>query len=424
MRKIWLVIKREYLTRVRSKGFILSTVGLPLFSVGIFAVTLGLATRSTDRTLRISLMDNLGGLAPQIVAGMEGKLPNGLPRYGIVRVWDRPASEERARQELNDQVRAGRLDGFLEIPRDILAGQAAVFHTRNPGDFQTTESLSRAVNHAVVERRLSDRGIHVDNLSEVVRGVGISTVKVTPTGEAEEKGQTFIVGLSVAMILYITLAVYGITTMRSVMEEKTTRIVEILASSAKPFHLLMGKILGVAAVGTTQYLIWAVCGTLLAGYGASLAAAIVPGASLPKLPLPASLLIYAVLFFLVSYFLYASMYAALGAMVSSDQELQQVQMPVTLMLVVSFILYPAVMRDPNSATSVTLSLIPFFAPILMVLRIAIETPPFWQIALSLVISVLTTVGIVQVSAKIYRVGILMYGKRPSLVELLRWLRYT
>lgn len=424
MRKIWLVFKREYVTRVRSKGFILSTVGLPLFAIGVLGVSVGLATRRTDHTLRISILENLGGLGPQIAAELEGKLPNGKPQYEIVRIWDRPSSEEQARQQLNDQIRAGSLDGFLEVPKDILEGKAAAFHTRNPGDFQTTAVLSHAVDNAVVERRLTERGVHLDNVSKLMRGVGISMVKVTKTGEAEEKGQTFIVGLAVAMILYITLVAYGVATMRSVMEEKTTRIVEILAYSVKPFHLLSGKILGVAAVGLTQYLVWGVSGTLLTAYGASMASAMVPGASLPSLHLPAWLLVYAVLFFLVSYLLYASIYAALGAMVSSDQEMQQVQMPVTLILVVSFIIYPVIMRDPSSGTSVILSMIPFFAPVLMVLRIALQTPPFWQISLSLVISVLTTVGILQVSAKIYRVGILMYGKRPSVVELLRWLRYT
>jgi ABC-2 type transport system permease protein len=402
----------------------LGTIGLPLFAVGVLAVSVGLMTRHTDHTLRISFLDNLGGLGPQIAAGLEGKLPNGKPQYEIVRVWNLPPSEEQARQQLNEEIRAGRLDGFLEVPKDILEGKTAAFHTSTPGDFQTTEVLSRAVDNAVVERHLSDRGIHLDNVSKLVRGVGISMVKVTQTGESEEKGQTFAVGIGVVMILYITLVVYGVATMRSVVEEKTTRIVEILASSVKPFYLLSGKILGVAAVGTTQYLVWGLSGTLLTVYGASMASALAPGASMPNLHLPTSLLVYALLFFLVSYLLYASLYAALGAMVSSDEELQQVQLPVTLVLVVSFLVYPVVMRDPNSATSVILSLIPFCAPVLMVLRIALQTPPFWQIALSLLLSLLTTAGIVQVSAKIYRVGILMYGKRPSLVELLRWLRYT
>jgi ABC-2 type transport system permease protein len=233
-----------------------------------------------------------------------------------------------------------------------------------------------------------------------------------------------LVAVAVAMVLYLTLVVYGMATMRSVLEEKTTRIVEILASSARPFQLLIGKILGVAGVGFTQYLIWTLAGALISTYGAAVAAAFRPGASVQQFHFPLSLLIYAVLFFLAGYFLYASLYAAVGAMVSSEQEAQQVQLPVTLVIVAAFVLYPTVMRDPASRLAVIVSLVPFLSPILMIIRIALQTPPFWQIALSLALSMATTVGVVYFAAKIYRVGILMYGKRPSLAELLQWLKYT
>jgi ABC-2 type transport system permease protein len=424
MRKIWLVIKREYLTRVRTRGFILSTVGLPLFSVGIFAIALALATRKADHALKISILDNLGGLAPQITAGLGEKLPDGRPLYQVVGTWDRPESERKVQEELDEQIRQGRLDGFLEVPKDVLDGKAATFHSQSPDDFPTNQAISRAVDNAVVERRLSDRGIHIDNLSGLVRGVDLSLVRVTKTGEAEEEGQGLLVRFSIVMILYITLLAYGVMTMRSVLEEKTTRIVEILASSVKPSYLLGGKILGVAAVGLTQYLIWVLSAALIFGYGAAVGAAFRPGASAPSLHLPASMLVYPVIFFLAGYFLYASLYAALGAMVASEEELQQVQLPIVIVLVVCFLLNPIILRAPNSPLAVTLTMIPFFAPILMVFRITVQTPPFWQIALSLALCLLTTLGIVQLSAKIYRVGILMYGKRPSLVELLRWLRYT
>jgi ABC-2 type transport system permease protein len=424
MRKIWLVIRREYLTRVRSRGFILATVGLPLFSVGIFAVSMALMTRKTDHALKISVLDNLGGLAPEIAAGLQEKLPNGQPLYQVVSTWDRPESEKKVQEELDEQIRAGRLDGFLEVPKDVLEGKAATFHSQSPDDFQTNQDISRAVDNAVVARRLSDQGIHIDNLSKVMRSVELSLVRVTKTGEAEEKGEGWLVRISIVMILYITLLAYGVMTMRSVLEEKTTRIVEILASSVKPSYLLGGKILGVAAVGLTQYLIWAVSAALIFGYGAAVGAAFRPGATALSLHLPASLLVYPIIFFLAGYLLYASLYAALGAIVSSEEELQQVQLPVTIVLVVCFLLYPIIMRAPNSPLAVTLTMIPFFTPILMVFRITVQTPPFWQIALSLALCLLTTLGIVQLSARIYRVGILMYGKRPSLPELFRWLRYT
>jgi ABC-2 type transport system permease protein len=310
------------------------------------------------------------------------------------------------------------------VPKGILNGDDATFRTRNTEDYQTTRVISRTVNNAVITRRLSDRGVHIDDLSEVMRRVDVTLVKVTKTGESEENGQSALVQLSIVMILYITLLVYGVMTMRSVLEEKTTRIVEILASSVRPVHLLTGKIIGVAGVGLTQYLIWMGTAALVSTYGAVVGSAFRPGAAAPSFHLPISYLVYPVIFFLAGYFLYASFYAAIGSMVSSEEELQQVQIPVTMALVGCFILYPIIQRAPNSPLAVILTMIPLFSPILMVFRITVQTPPFWQIALSLAICVATTVGVIQVSAKIYRVGILMYGKRPSLVELLRWLRYT
>jgi ABC-2 type transport system permease protein len=424
MRKIWLVFKREYLTRIRTKGFLISTVGLPLFSVGIFAFTLALANRKADHPIKISILDNLGGLAPQILLSLKEKLPDGQLRFQLVRAWDRPTSETRAHEELTQEVRGGQLDGFLEVPKDILSGKEATLYTRTGSDYPTDRAINRAVNNAIIERRLSDRGVHIDNLSGVMRGVELTLVKVTKTGESEETDQSFMVQLSIVMILYITLVVYGVMTMRSVLEEKTTRIVEILASSIKPFYLLTGKILGVAGVALTQYLIWVCTAALVSAYGAAVGSAFFPGAAAPSFHLPVSYLVYPLIFFLVGYFLYASLYAAIGSMVSSDEDLQQVQMPVTLVLVACIVLFPIIQRAPNSPLAVALSMFPFSSPILMDFRIMVQTPPFWQIALSLAICVATTVGVVQLSARIYRVGILMYGKRPSLVELLRWVRYT
>jgi ABC-2 type transport system permease protein len=177
-------------------------------------------------------------------------------------------------------------------------------------------------------------------------------------------------------------------------------------------------------VGLTQYLIWMTTAALVSTYGAAVGSALRPGAAAPNFHLPISYLVYPVVFILAGYFLYASLYAAIGSMVSSEEELQQIQMPVTLAIVSCFILYPLIQRAPNSPLAIGLTLFPFSSPILMVFRITVQTPPFWQIALSLAICLATTVVVVRLSAKIYRVGILMYGKRPSLVELLRWLRYT
>ncbi len=254
--------------------------------------------------------------------------------------------------------------------------------------------------------------------------MNVKIIKITKHGEAEEFGQTFIIAVSMAMLLYMTLIMYGVVTMRSVLEEKTSRIVEILASDLSPFQLLTGKILGVAAVAFTQYLIWFACAALLRTYGALAVKTVRPTADFPHIHLPAGLLIYPAIYFVLGYLLYASLFAAVGAAASNEQDAQQLQWPVMLPLIFSFVLYIMVLREPNSRTVILLSEIPFFSPIIMLLRIAADTPPFWQIGLSLVLLALTSVGVAYLSARVYRVGILMYGKRPSLVELLRWVRYT
>jgi ABC-2 type transport system permease protein len=427
MRKVWLVVQREYLTRVRTKSFILSTVALPLITIGLFAFPLVMAKRRSTETLKIAILDEAGGMASTVAQGLGEKDRDARqPSVEVVRHWERlePPETAKIRQELRAQVEQGSLDGFLLVPADVLQGASASFYTKNAGDRFLAGPIRRALSDAAIARRLKDRGVRVENLRELVRGVPITLVKVTQQGEVEEKGQTLATAMVLILVLYVTLLVYGLATMRSVLEEKTTRIVEILVSSLQPFELLAGKMLGVAAVGFTQYLIWALSGALLTGLGPALVSTLNPAASPLRLELPVATLVYLLIFYLAGYFLYSALYAAAGAIVSSEEEAQQVQMPMTLLIVASLMLFTVIMNDPNSTASVVLSLIPFFSPILMVLRIAVQPPPFWQIALAILLTFGTAAGIVYISARIYRVGILMYGKRPSLVEVVRWLRYT
>ena len=424
MRKFWLILKREYVTRVHTKGFIFATILIPVLSTGLFAFSIFLATRQNDRTMNIAILDNTGGFATVIAKSLSNTLPNGLPAFRVVKTIDRPLAEDDARKDLLAQVNAGSLDGFLILPKNITGAAAAEFHTRNTGDFTLEGAVGHAVTDAVITRRLSDRGIHLENLHEIIHSVEIKMVKVTRRGETEEKGQTFITAIVLAMLLYVTLIMYGIVTMRSVLEEKTTRIVEVLISAVTPFQLLAGKIVGVAAVAFTQYLIWITTASLLGAYGGALAAAYRPGESIINFRLPPFVLVSLLVYFLLGYFLYASIYAAIGAAASNEQDAQQMQLPATLPIVMSFLMFNVILRDPGSTLSVVLSEIPFFSPILMLLRISVQTPPLWQIALSIVLLLLTTLGVVYFSARIYRVGVLMHGKRPSLVEILRWVRYT
>ena len=424
MRKVWIVFKREYLTRVKTKGFIFATIAIPILSFGLFGFSIYMATRQNNRTTKIAILDSAGGLADAVAKGLNTKLPNGLPAFQVVRIIEHPASEESMRKELLDEVKKETLDGYLVLPLDTDKSNSAEFHTRNTGDFSMEGNLRTAVSLAVISLRLNDRGVHVDNLGDVIQRVDMKMVKVTEEGETEEKGQTFIVAIVLAMLLYVTLIMYGIVTMRSVLEEKTTRIVEILISAVTPFQLLAGKIVGVAAVAFTQYFIWISTAALIGAYGGAIASVYSPGISFTNFHIPGFVLMASVIYFLLGYFLYASLYAAIGAAASNEQDAQQMQLVATMPIVTSFIMYIVILRDANSTTSVVISEIPFFSPILMLLRVSVQTPPLWQIALSVVLMILTTLGVIYFSSRIYRVGILMYGKRPSLVEILRWLKYS
>jgi ABC-2 type transport system permease protein len=199
--------------------------------------------------------------------------------------------------------------------------------------------LNRAVSDAVIAQRLRNEGFKGEDVGRAVRSVNVKVIKVTRTGEVEEKGQTFLTAISVGMLLYITLIVYGMVTMRSVIEEKSTRIVEILIASVRPSHLLEGKILAVAGVALTQYLIWGIVATLVGGYGTAMVQALRPGSMLASFHVPAGVIGYSIIFFLAGYFLYASLYAAIGAMVSSEQDANQLQLPVTMIIVAAFVLF-------------------------------------------------------------------------------------
>jgi len=422
MHKFWLVMKREYVTRVRTKGFIFSTIAVPVLTVGILILQIVTATRQAGRTLNIAVLDQDGSLADSVIRGLDGKLNNGQPEFHIVQTLERPPAGSE--ENLRAQVLNGQLDAFLVLPAKITGGKdSAEFHTRNPGEVTISSELSHAVSDAVIAQRLHARGVDVRDVAQLVEEVGLKVIKVGTHGETEEKGQTIVIGIVVAMLLYTTLIIYGVATMRAVMEEKTTRVIEILVASTRPFYLLAGKILGVAAVGLTQYAIWVTVGALVTVYGAAMASMVHAGA-FPALHLSGLMLGSTLIFFFAGYLLYASLYAAVGAMVSSDQEAQQAQMPVTMLIIAAVVLFNIILRDPNSPTSIVLSMVPFFAPILMLLRIALQTPPLWQIALCLGILGLTTAGLVYLAARIYRVGILMYGKRPSLAELAKWVKYT
>lgn len=422
MRKILLIIKREYLTRVKTKGFIIGTIIVPLIGLGSILLVVFLVGHSSAHSLRIAIVDNSGSLAPAILRGLEGNLANGERQFIVEQVISRPASPDALQQDLRARINGEKLDAYLWIPQDPT--QSFELHMRNPDNFGLIGPLSNAVDQAVISSRLGERGIHLDDIQTILKGTDLKLLKVSEAGESVEKGQGIAIAIALVVLLYTSLLMYGIITMRSVIEEKTTRTMEVLIASVRPLELLTGKILGVAAVAFTQFAIWMTSTALLFSYGLLASWGMTRNSPLAGVHVPVSLVIYAVVFFIGGYFMYSSMFAAIGAACSNEQDAQHLQWLAMAPLVFCMIIYGVVLNDPASRTAVVLSEIPFFAPVLMALRISLQTPPFWQIALSLALLVVATVAAVYGSAKIYRVGVLMYGKRPTLVELVRWLRYT
>ena len=422
MRKLRLIVKREYLTRVKTKGFIIGTIIVPLIGVAFCLLIIFLVNHKPTQSMRLVIVDNSGELAQPIAHGLDAKLENGQPEFDIVDTIVQPASPDSVQADLRTRINTGKLDAYLWIPRD--PKESFELHMRNPDNFSLIGPLSGAVDQAVISRRLSDRGVHLDDIKTILQGTDLKLLKVSETGESVEKGQSIGIAIALVILLYTALLMYGIITMRSVLEEKTTRTMEVLISAVRPFELLTGKILGVAAAAFTQFAIWMISTALFFSYGALAAAGMGGGSALSGVHVPASLVVWASVFFFGGYFLYSSMFAAIGAACSNDQDAQQLQWIAMAPLVFCMLIYSVVLNDPTSNVSVALSLVPFFAPVLMALRISLQTPPLWQIALSLALLFITTIGTIWASAKIYRVGILMYGKRPSIVEMFRWLRYS
>ncbi len=423
MKKILTVIKREYIQIVRTKGFIIGTILGPVFMLALIVVPVALQFVAVDQQEKIGVIDETREIFMELDKKLDQQLKDGTRRYLLVN-FELTGDVEELKQQLNNKVLKKELNAYIHIPKDISSGGEAEYVAEHVSDFNKRGSISSALSSIVIGKRLRGEGLDPARISEFMRPVGLSTKKVTTRGVEKDTGGTFILAYVLVLILYMTLIFYGQIILRGVIEEKTSRMVEIVLSSMRPFQLMAGKIVGIAAVGFTQYAIWALFGLVATRYSKSLITRAFPAAAAFEMPsVPSYIFIYFVLFFIGGYFLYSTMYAAIGSMVNSEKEAQNLIMPVTMFLVVPILLMMFIIRSPNSTLSVVLSVIPFFSPILMLLRICILLPPFTQIAASILILVLTTMSMIWITAKIYRVGILMYGKRPNFAEIVKWVRY-
>lgn len=420
--KLFIIIKREYLTRVRSKAFILTTVLVPVGLIVLFAVPVILQLFDSDKTYKIGIKDE------SRVVFQE------LSRIDSTRYFD---AGNRSVEELRQDVINRNIEGFIVISQSDL---------ENPEQFEMIYGGGGGINlvtdvrddlrDAIREARLSEAQASNEILAILESRPSLNTRKLTEEGTEEEANTfvLFVLGYGMAFVIYGAIFGYGGYVMRSVIEEKTNRIVEIIVSSVKPFELLLGKVLGIGGLGVTQFTIWTATGAALLAFAGPIAAIFVTpdtlpsgetASPIPQLPdLGIEVGIYFIIFFLLGYLIYSAILAAVGAAVDSESDTQQMMLPITIPVILAIIILPRVASDPDSTFSIVTSMIPFFSPILMVARIPITDVPFWEIGVAILLMIGTIIGSLYLGAKIYRTGILMYGKSASFKELWKWIRQS
>lgn len=433
MKKFLAVVKREYIQRVRAKMFIVSTILLPAV-MSLFGIVPAIVFSIETPPMRIAIVDQTGKMYTQVRQSLFNEDPNqdgrnnafverrgrGLTSFSLeeVNATDQPLEQIRA--NLDQRLRARELEGYIILPPDFLSSGEAEFVNRNPGDPFSMRPLQSAINRALREQRLIDAKVDAKTRQELFKPVELKNGTMGAAGDESDSGGSFALVFVIGFVMYLAILMYGQIVLGAVIEEKETRIAEILFSSIRPFTLMMGKLVGVSLVALTQLGIWALAFSAFAIYGINLLAS--RGISTSFAGVRLSHYIYFGIFFLLGYFTYATIYALVGSMVTTAQEGGQLAMPIILMLVVSFYLFWPVSRSPDSPFAFWVSMFPFSAPIAMLVRIVTQTPPFWQIALSLVIGFGSVIVIMWIASRIYRIGMLMYGKRASIPEAIRWAR--
>lgn len=435
MNKIGLIIKREYLRRVSKKSFLLLTFLLPFLFVAMIFVPLWLSTIKGDEVRNIAVVDNTGKYA---------SLFQDTETYRFVQS---EKSMEEYRQNDNKEIYA-----FLSITDDLLTNPgAAVLYSNKQIPAELSRLVNQTISNELEEQKMAS--FNIPNLKEIIQEskikFDVQTIKWGDDG-SESKSSSMvasITGMIFTIMIYMFIMIYGAMVMQGVMEEKSNRIIEVIISSVRPFDLMMGKIIGICFVGLTQLFLWGILTmTLLLGSQFFFGIGATPdmtaanamaqqGANVPDIVANnaeileiintinfAQIGLFFVLFFIGGYMLYASLFAAIGSSVDSQEDTQQFMMPITILMM--FALYAGIysMENPDGPLAFWCSLIPLTSPIVMMVRLPFDVP-YWQLFLSVALLYGTSILITWLSAKIYRVGILMYGKKPDIKELIKWIRY-
>ncbi|MCP4896854.1 MAG: ABC transporter permease [bacterium] len=438
--RIKAVIRREYLERVRTKAFWISTLVVPFFLGAMMIIPAWLAARGGGE-FDIAVLDLTGRFAEKIdenlQQGLNGTAPSRGSEAGELQVFEEaeagaqplnvrlipqaPGSDPKAtRERLKQQVLNRDFDGLLVLPATLPDAGEPEYVAPNVASFRMLAELKGSIRDVIIADRLTAAGLDPEHIGELTKRVGLRTMKLGDKGEeTHDQGQGFILSYVLVLIIYMTVLMYGIYVMRGVLEEKSSHIVEVIVSTVKPFELMLGKILGIGAVGLTQFALWSLLMFTLTSPGVGSAV----GMGDMELPtIPPIQLIFFVVYFVLGFLLYGTLYAGVGAAFDTEQEAQNFQGAITVFLVIPLLLIMQILNDPSGTVAVVMSLVPFFTPILMFLRMTLVQVPAIQIIASLVIMIGSIIGATWIVGKIYRIGILMHGSKPKLKDLMRWLR--
>ena len=427
MAKLWAIVKREYIERVRTKWFIVVTVFGPLFFGAMIIIPAVMAKRSksTSEFTNTRILDaTTTGFGQRIADVMSrGRAPGSLPPQVLVL---KPGEVAAAESTATKQVMARQLSGYLIADARTLGGEEVQYAGRNATSLGDMERLRSSVKEALLAQRLEKAGIDssaVQSLTFIP--LRLNSERITDKGRGGSGTVSIIFAGAIAFLLYMSIVLYGQNVLRGVLEEKTTRVAEVVVSSVPPETLLAGKILGVGAVGLTQQILWVITTVvmfklrqpILAKFGV----ATMPFA-LPEISIGLALLL--LLFFVLGFIFYSSLYAAVGASVNTEQEAQQAVQPMLILLVATAIFINPILLNPTSRLASVMSWLPFSAPIIMPLRLSLGSVPWYELVGTLAGVALACLASTWFAARIYRVGLLMYGKRPTLREMIRWVSYS
>jgi ABC-2 type transport system permease protein len=412
MHNVWLIAKREYLERVRTRSFFIMTVMIPLLmGGGIFGSAF--LTRKTSSTSHIAIVS----VDLQVATDLQSELEHGKRSKMTVDVISPPGADTRG--VLDNELADKQLDGYLWIkPGDSTNGRPSFAWTpKSNADIVTRDTIATALRTVLTREGLKHQGMVASDVDALMQPIDLDS---SQAGKNDDSETAFYSAYALFFLMYFVIMLYGMNVARSIIEEKTSRVFEVLLATIRPEEMMAGKVIGVGSVGLTQVGIWLVTAILLTS---TPLVAMVTGSDI-HIGLSAMQVVFFIVFFLLGYLLYSSIAAALGAMTNSEQELQQLNMFLVMPLACCMFALSVVIPNPDGLPATIISFIPFCTPLIMYLRISMGHPPLWQIAGSIALMLATIYAILWVASRIYRVGILMYGKKPNLSEILRWLRYS